>query len=170
MPTIRNILRLNSQAPRPSPNVDTQSDPEWFDNSGGITDASEEPPTSDIDTPALSTTSSVVSIDANEETKSLHHKRKLSISLSGNGKLIHKFPRRENEQVWSGNAEGGQSGNSDKHTGSTNPDDTATETCSHLQQPRIGHKVQHGASRSASTSRKLRKAVASGNYVIQEKR
>lgn len=166
------MLRLNFQAPEPSPDTDIQINPEWFGNGEGITDASEPPKNNvNVDIPAPPATLSVTSIHTNE-VESLCHKRKSSVSPPGNGKLTHKLPRKENDSMWPGDAERGQPGKNSEHKSrrSTGPHDVATETCINLQQLEIGHKAQRGASRSASTSRKLRKAVASGNYVVQAKR
>jgi hypothetical protein len=168
--------------------------PEWFGDDG-TTDEGEEPPTSDIDTPAMSTVSSTASVDTDNDVQVgyQHRKRKLSISPSDKVKTSHKLPRtayrqlrlKDKEYMQSKDEEHTQpkdeertyQNDSSEHNASgihTNPDTVAPSTRTSLgtatDHSEVGRKVQPGGSRSALASRKLRDEVTSGTYIVREKR
>lgn len=155
---------------------ETNSNPKQVDD-GGTTDEAEEPPTSDIDTPALSTASSMVSIDK-DNIEYPHYKRKLSTSPSDEAETAHKFPRTAYRQAQSKDDNQAYQNDDRKHSSSgtrTNLDNvttanTRTGLSTIKNHSKISHKVQPGTSRSALASRKLRDKVTSGTYVVQEKR
>ena len=181
------------------PNTSTWSEAGQPDD-GEMTVGGEEPPSSDIDTPALSavssgvsndgdndidtpalsTVSSGVSNDGDGEIGSTDCKRKLPISLPGKGKTVHKFPRTANRQAWPNNPErihrnGRDECNSSGTLGNTT--DTATTNAhTSLSRSVIGdhlianHETYSGTSQLALASRRLRKEVASGAYVVKRKR
>lgn len=132
------------------------------DDGGETTDGGEEPLSSDVDTPALSTVSSITSADLDKDLNSLNHKRKLSVSPSDEIKAARKFPRTSYKKVESSGTEEGRS-DDDNHAGST-------KTFRHLKISCESRKSQPGMSRSAAASRKLRKKASSGTYVLQGKR
>lgn len=138
-------------------------------------DWNEEPPTSDIDTPTPSTASSVAAADVDEGIESSHHKRKLSIDSSNEGGPTHKLPRATYKQARLNDMEA-DLGKNFEH-GSTGDHTSQSDTSAHPssfhpveKSTKVNHKARSGTSESAVASRKLRKRIASGNYVINEAR
>lgn len=142
-----------------------------------MTDEGEEPPVSDIDTPALSNVSSTVSNGVDDDVESVDRKRELSISPSNKGKTVRKLPRTAYGWVRSSGTEVAYQHNSDdcdSHRTHANVDDAAiTVTRTGLGLVRnhatITREAGLGTSKSALASRKLREKVASGTYIVREK-
>ena len=136
-------------------------------DNGGATDGDKEPPTSDPDTPAQSIASSAVSGDGGDDTKSVDNKRKLLVSPSNEHEAAHKFPRTAYRQAQSNNIEGAYRDNSDVPNSSGTRTNTDNIPVGDI---RAGRKARSGKSQSSLASWKLREEVASGTYVIREKR
>lgn len=130
------------------------------DTMGGV----EEPPTSDLDdNAALSTVTSVVSADEEDGTEAAHlnRKRKISIDLSDETNIIRKPFQRTHTR-------------SDKRERLESVGGSRQEDCTGVDANSTAGLVKGcykpGTSRSAEASRKLRKEVDSGTYIVNSKK
>jgi hypothetical protein len=188
--TMCNALTLDVQVLKPLSERGAHSASEQFSDDDGITDGGEEPPTSDVDAPALSTMSSTASVDIAEAIAPPHRKRKLSDGPPNEGEPFCKFPKTSYQwtqsngvgRTWPNNTEWAWP--TDTNTTSRSNDMEAVRLDDDTDKaptarpslhpvrghPKIGHKVEPGTSRSAIASRKLREKATSGSYVVREKR
>lgn len=131
---------------------------------GGVTDGEDEPPASDLDGPALSTVSSLVSVGDEDEIEPTHHKRKRSpsIGLSDGIDTSRKLFRTNvgsRRQVRSEDAEAPHQDRPDTSTTKVDAKVTTNSVASVVK-----GRYKPGTSRSAQESRKRKEKVESGMY------
>lgn len=136
-------------------------------NANETTDGDEDPPMSDIiNTPALSAMDTGIG--------SVDHKRKLPISPTNACRTAHKFPRTTHVWVQSDDAQKTYRNGNNVSRVCASASETAAATHSsfgsHKDCLEVQRKARSGASQSAIASQKLRREVASGSYVVREKR
>lgn len=144
-------MQVNVPPPHTGPKLDTERPDE-----GGTTDGGEEPPTSDLDDTALSTMSSVVSVDGEDDAGTIHRgrKRKPSVDLSNERNVTRKLYKTHMR--------------SDRREQSSDQDESCqADGGSDVKKARLvkGH-YKPGTSRSAKASRKLREETDNGTHVI----